>query len=132
MDDSGRGRLIIVCGLPGAGKTTYGKALERRLPSVRLCPDEWMDALSIDLYDETSRGRIEALQSTLGKRLLELGLIVIIEWGTGGGPNGMVYDWGPGHLARSLSCIISLCRRMYFSTAFSAGIRRNRRSNATR
>jgi len=61
MDDSGGGRLIIVCGLPGAGETTYAKALERRLPFVRLCPDEWMDTLSIDLYDETSRGRIEAL-----------------------------------------------------------------------
>jgi predicted kinase len=84
MGDSRRGRLILVCGLPGAGKTTYAKALERRLPAVRLCPDEWMDALSIDLYDETSRGRIEALQWTLGKRLLELGLIVIIEWGTWG------------------------------------------------
>lgn len=76
------GRLIIVCGLPGSGKTTHAQALEARLPAVRFCPDEWMSALSIDLYDEVSRGRIEALQWTLCKQLLRLGLIVIIEWGT--------------------------------------------------
>ena len=84
MDRGGRGRLIVVCGLPGSGKTTYAKALERRLAAVRLCPDEWMDALSIDIYDESSRSRIEALQWVLGKQLLVLGLIVIIEWGTWG------------------------------------------------
>jgi predicted kinase len=84
MDHGGRGRLIIVCGLPGSGKTTYAKVLERRLAGVRLCPDEWMDALSIDIYDESSRSRIEALQWVLGKQLLGLGLIVIIEWGTWG------------------------------------------------
>ena len=66
MDSSSRGRLIIVCGLPGAGKTTYAKAAERRLAAVRLCPDEWMDALSIDLYDELSRNRIEALAVCVG------------------------------------------------------------------
>ena len=43
-----------------------------------------MDALGIDLYDEVSRARIETLQWSFGQRLLSLGLIVIIEWGTWG------------------------------------------------
>jgi predicted kinase len=77
-------RLIIVCGLPGSGKTTLAKCLEESLHAVRLAPDEWMDALSINLYDEESRARIEALQWKLGQELLELGLVVIIEWGTWG------------------------------------------------
>jgi predicted kinase len=77
-------RLIIVCGLPGSGKTTLAKRLEESLPAIRLAPDEWMDALSIDLYDEESRARIEALQWRFGKELLKLGLAVIIEWGTWG------------------------------------------------
>jgi AAA domain len=33
-------RLIIVCGLPGSGKTTHARQLERRLRAVRFCPDE--------------------------------------------------------------------------------------------
>ena len=43
-----------------------------------------MDALSINLYDEESRARIEALQWKLGQEILKLGLVAIIEWGTWG------------------------------------------------
>jgi len=43
-----------------------------------------MDALSLDLYDEDRRGKIEALQWKFGQELLALGLTVIIEWGTWG------------------------------------------------
>src|SRR6267143_6675686 len=77
-------RLIIVCGLPGSGKTTHAKQLEARLGAIRFSPDEWLEALSLDLYDEGSREKIEALQWKLGQKLLALGLTVIIEWGTWG------------------------------------------------
>jgi predicted kinase len=85
MESSSTGaRLIIVCGLPGSGKTTLAKWLEGNLGAVRLAPDEWMDALSIDLYDEESRAKVEALQWTFGQELLKRGLVVIVEWGTWG------------------------------------------------
>jgi predicted kinase len=83
-DSSNRARLIIVCGLPGSGKTTLAMELEGRLRAVRLAPDEWMDALAINLHDEASRARIEALQWKFGQQLLRRGLVVIIEWGTWG------------------------------------------------
>jgi predicted kinase len=85
MERSGGGpRLIIVCGLPGSGKTTLAKVLEDRLRGVRFSPDEWMDSLSLDINDEERRGKIEALQWKFGQELLALGLTVIIEWGTWG------------------------------------------------
>jgi predicted kinase len=74
--------MILVCGLPGAGKTTHGKALEEELSAVRFAPDEWMAALAIDVFDERARALIEQLQWRLCERLLTLGLIVIVEWGT--------------------------------------------------
>ena len=76
------GRLIIVCGLPGAGKTTHAKALEQSLGAVRLCADDWMDALGFNLWNESARAKVEALQWTLGRRLLTIGQSIVIEWGT--------------------------------------------------
>ncbi len=77
-------KLVIVCGLPGSGKTTLARKLETDLPAIRFCPDEWMDDLSINLYDEKTRAAIEALQWKLGQSLLQQGVTVIIEWGTWG------------------------------------------------
>lgn len=77
-----RARLIIVCGLPGSGKTTRAKLLEERLGAVRLAADDWMEALALDLYDEARRARVEALQWELGRALLRRGVAVVIEWGT--------------------------------------------------
>lgn len=85
MDQSGSGpRLIIVCGLPGSGKTTLAKRLESSLRAIRFSPDEWMNVLSLDIYDEEARAKIETLQWKFARNLLALGLTVILEWGTWG------------------------------------------------
>jgi predicted kinase len=77
-------RLVIVCGLPGSGKTTHAKLLEQKLDAIRFCPDEWFEALSLDIYDEARRAKIEALQWQLAQKLLRRRISVIIEWGTWG------------------------------------------------
>jgi len=78
------GRVIIVGGLPGAGKTTLARRLERECPGVRFDPDAWMADLGIDLFDQAARARVEGLQWRLARRLVELGGTAIIEWGTWG------------------------------------------------
>lgn len=71
----------LICGLPGAGKTTLARRLERELPAVRLTPDEWMARIVGDGYDEAKRAAVEAVQWELAARLLSLGLDVILENG---------------------------------------------------
>jgi predicted kinase len=74
-------RLILICGLPGSGKTTLAKQLALEVPAVRLCPDEWKHDLGIDYYDEQSRVRLEKRLWLLGQELLALGQSVILENG---------------------------------------------------
>ena len=76
------GRLIIICGLPGSGKTTLARELETKLGAVRYAPDEWLQALNLDQYDETRRSAIESLQWQAAQAILKLGGTAVIEWGT--------------------------------------------------
>jgi predicted kinase len=77
-------KLIVICGLPGSGKTTLALKLQSQLPTVRLSADDWMTSLGVNLHHEPFRAKIEALQWQFGKELLVLGLTVIVEWGTWG------------------------------------------------
>lgn len=77
-----RGRLVIVCGLPGSGKTTRALHLAAQYQGIRFCPDEWMVALGLSVWDSGMRDRIEALQWAVATDLLRVGATVIIEWGT--------------------------------------------------
>ncbi|MBB5873345.1 putative kinase [Allocatelliglobosispora scoriae] len=74
-------RLILMCGLPGTGKTTLAKQLEAAVPAVRLCPDDWLSDLDIDLFDLGKRARLEEVFWRLAQDLLRLGQSVILESG---------------------------------------------------
>jgi predicted kinase len=75
-----RGRLILLCGLAGAGKTTLAKKLEAE-GAVRMCPDEWLVTLGFDIYDKEARVAIEGLQWELAQVLVLRGLTVVDECG---------------------------------------------------
>ncbi len=81
MDGRAMPRLILICGLPGAGKTTLARQLAEEVPAMRLCGDEWMASLGFDLHDEVARDRIEVLYWQLAQQLLRLGQSVILESG---------------------------------------------------
>ena len=74
-------RLILICGLPGSGKTKLAKQLEQEVRAVRFSPDEWKHDLDIDYYDEQRRVRLEQRLWRLGQELLALGQSVILENG---------------------------------------------------
>lgn len=85
MKSSRVGTLILVCGLPGAGKTTYAKQIERERQALRMCPDEWIASIIIDKTNgkelERLRQPVEDLLWDLTKQALRLGVNVVAEYG---------------------------------------------------
>ena len=79
------GTLILMCGLPGAGKTTLAKKLESDKPAIRLCPDDWIISILEDINDIQERDRlrdpVEQLLWRHAQKLLESGNSVIMENG---------------------------------------------------
>jgi predicted kinase len=75
------GRLVVITGLPGRGKTTLAIKLAASMPAERMCPDDWMIAAGIDLWNDDARARNEQFQFSLALELLRSGQSVIIEWG---------------------------------------------------
>ena len=81
-------RLFLMCGLPGAGKTTRAKQLEVEHKAVRLTPDDWLAAITQpdwtrEVHDRL-RDPLESLQWSVAERLLELRVNVVIDWGLWG------------------------------------------------
>jgi predicted kinase len=76
-----RPTLMLMCGLPGSGKTTLAHDLARTRRAVRLCPDDWLDGLGVDLWDEPFRARLDVLLWQHGQALLGLGSSVVLESG---------------------------------------------------
>lgn len=85
MSDQFQGTLILLCGLPGSGKSTLAKRIETERSAIRLCADEWIDALLGDPADIAERDRlrdpVEDLQWDLAQRLVAQGQTVILEFG---------------------------------------------------
>jgi predicted kinase len=78
------GRIVVVCGMPGAGKTTLARRLEEEHGGVRLAPDDWLVALGIDPHDPRARRRVERLQWSQALRLAGVGVLVVIDFGSWG------------------------------------------------
>lgn len=80
-----KGILILICGLPGAGKTTLAKKLETARKANRLCPDDWILTILKDQNDILERNRLrDPMEQLLWKEaqvLLKLGVNVILENG---------------------------------------------------
>lgn len=76
-----QGKVILLCGLPGSGKTTLSKKLESEEGAIRLCPDDWMEEMGISLWDSKAREGIEQRFWRLAQYLALQGVTSILENG---------------------------------------------------
>lgn len=74
-------RLILTCGLPGAGKTRLATRLAAERGAVRLTKDEWLWALGSTPWDESARERVEQQLWRLAREILRLGVSVVLDFG---------------------------------------------------
>jgi predicted kinase len=74
-------RLILTCGLPGAGKTALARQLAADRSAVRLTKDEWLWALGSTPWDSATNEKVEAELWRLAQEILRLGLSVVLDFG---------------------------------------------------
>jgi predicted kinase len=74
-------RLILTCGLPGAGKTTLARQLAADRRAVCLTKDQWLTALGSSPWDTPTRERVEHELWHLAQEILRLGLSVVLDFG---------------------------------------------------
>ncbi|PTA67265.1 AAA family ATPase [Deinococcus arcticus] len=74
--------LILLVGLPGAGKTTLARQLETGRAALRLTPDEWMALLFGAGESDEKRWLLESeLLWAVAARALTLGVNVVLDYG---------------------------------------------------
>jgi predicted kinase len=74
-----RPTLYAFCGLPGAGKSTVARELERTTGAIRLNVDEWVAALGMDFWDDAFRHKLDRRLYEHGLTLLKHGQSIIFE-----------------------------------------------------
>lgn len=81
MEAVNEARLILTCGLPGAGKTTLARQLAADRDALRLTKDEWMWALGSSPWDALTQEKVERELWRLAQEVLRLGLSVVLDFG---------------------------------------------------
>ncbi|WP_045744866.1 AAA family ATPase [Actinoplanes rectilineatus] len=73
--------LLLMVGLPGAGKSTRAEKLATAHRALRLTPDEWMLTLFGELEVDRKRDLLEGRLIALALRALRLGTPVVLDFG---------------------------------------------------
>jgi len=74
-------RLILTCGLPGAGKTTLARQLAANRSAVRLTKDDWLWALDLTPWATTIQAKVNHELWQLAQEIVRLGLSVVLDFG---------------------------------------------------
>ena|ERR1700722_8204345 len=89
--------LVLMVGLPAAGKTTRAKALAATHQALRLTPDHWMIPLFGHSMADGKRFVLEGRLISVALQALRLGISVILDYGLWGRDERSALRW----LARS-------------------------------
>ena len=74
-------RLLLMVGLPGAGKTTRAEELAAAHRALRLTPDDWMISLFDGSQPDGKRDLLEGRLIALALQALRLGTNVVLDFG---------------------------------------------------
>jgi predicted kinase len=105
-NDQGAATMLLMVGLPGAGKTTRAKELGATHRALRLTPDEWMIPLFGESMADGKRFVLEGRLISLALHALRLGTSVVLDYGLWGRDERSALRW----LARSAG---AACRVVY-------------------
>ncbi len=105
-NDQAAATMLLMVGLPGAGKTTRAKALAAAHRALRLTPDEWMIPLFGDSMADGKRFVLEGRLISVALQALRLGTSVVLDYGLWGRDERSALRW----LARSAG---AACRVVY-------------------
>jgi predicted kinase len=89
--------MVLMVGLPGAGKTTRARELSAVHQALRLTPDHWMIPLFGDSMAGGKRFALEGRLISVGLQALRLGTSVVLDFGLWGRDERSALRW----LARS-------------------------------
>ena len=89
--------LLLMVGLPAAGKTTRAKELAATHQALRLTPDHWMIPLFGDSLADRKRWVLEGRLISVALQALRLGTSVVLDYGLWGRDERSALRW----LARS-------------------------------
>jgi predicted kinase len=116
--------LILVVGLPGAGKTTRARELAATLPALRLTPDHWMIPLFGDSMAGGKRLALEGRLIAVALQALRLGTSVVLDFGLWGRDERWALRW----LAQPAG---AACQVLYLPVARDVQLARVARRQAT-
>ena len=74
-------RLILTCGLPGAGKTTLARQLAADRSAVRLTKDDWLWALGSTPWATTTQEKVNTNSGSSPRRSCAWALSVVLDFG---------------------------------------------------
>src|ERR1700678_2275784 len=92
-NDQGAATMLLMVGLPGAGKTTRAKELAAVHRSLRLTPDHWMIPLFGEPLPDGKRFVLEGRLISVALQALRLGTSVVLDFGLWGRDERSALRW---------------------------------------